>query len=119
MGGRTFERKAPFATTSCKKGGWAYFREVTVVLVTFPASVQQRKALKTQPRCTQQPDYAAPRLPEIYIPEAPELGTPRYDDKMLGPVVSVIEGFHCILVAIQPTTQPTFMLRHSQNVAIM
>ena len=26
MGGRTFERKAPFATTSFKKGGWVYFR---------------------------------------------------------------------------------------------
>ena len=26
MGGCTFERKAPFATTSFKKGGWAYFR---------------------------------------------------------------------------------------------
>ena len=28
--------------------------------------MQQRKALKMQPRCTQQPDYTAPRLPEIY-----------------------------------------------------
>ena len=25
LGGRTFERKAPFATTSFKKGRWAYF----------------------------------------------------------------------------------------------
>ena len=28
--------------------------------------MQQRKALKTQPRCTQQPDYAVARLPEMY-----------------------------------------------------
>ena len=27
MGGRTFERKAPFATTLFKKGEWAYFQE--------------------------------------------------------------------------------------------
>ena len=26
MGGHTFKRKAPFATTSFKKGEWAYFR---------------------------------------------------------------------------------------------
>ena len=28
--------------------------------------MQHRKARKTQLRCTQQPDYAVPRLPEIY-----------------------------------------------------
>ena len=39
MGVYTFERKAPFATTSFKKGewvyfqGWAYFREITVNVV--------------------------------------------------------------------------------------
>ena len=38
MGGHTFERKASFATTSFKKGGWvyfrvwAYFREIMVYL---------------------------------------------------------------------------------------
>ena len=37
LGGRTLERRAPFATTSFKKGGWAYFqgwayfREITVL----------------------------------------------------------------------------------------
>ena len=35
MGGRTFNRKSPFAATSFKKGvsifqGWAYFREIMV-----------------------------------------------------------------------------------------
>ena len=38
----------------------------TSLCLAFPAYVQQKKAQKTQPCCTQQPDYAVPRLPEIY-----------------------------------------------------
>ena len=31
LGGRTFKRKALFATTLFEKGGWAYFREIMVI----------------------------------------------------------------------------------------
>ena len=47
--------------------------------LAFPASVQQGKALKTQPRCAQQPNYAVPCLPE-----ALELGTPCYNGQNVG-----------------------------------
>ena len=33
MGGRTFESKVPFATTSFQKGGWAYFQLTLMVAV--------------------------------------------------------------------------------------
>ena len=40
--------------------------EVGTVTYRAVLSVQQGKALKTQPRCAQQPDYTVPCLPEIY-----------------------------------------------------
>ena len=46
--------------------------------------MQQRKALKTQPRCTQQSDYALP-TPTGNITEAPELETSAITDEMVVP----------------------------------
>ena len=43
-------------------------------------SVQQRKALKMQPRCA-----IMHTTPTGNIPEAPELGTPRYSGQNFGP----------------------------------
>ena len=51
MGGCTFERKAPFATSSFKKGGWAYFRrwtyfrEITVLSNKHSSHIYSRKSL--------------------------------------------------------------------------
>ena len=67
--------------------------------LSFPASVQQGKALKRYPRCVKQPDYAVLYLPEIYW--KPELGTPRYKGtKCWFPLVSVIEGLHCSFIYV-------------------
>jgi len=47
----------------------------------FPASIQQRKALKTQPRCAQPllNSLIAHTTPTGNIPETPELGIPLYN----------------------------------------
>ena len=39
LSGRTFERRAPFATTSFKKGGWVYFRGWAYWEITVPNAV--------------------------------------------------------------------------------
>ena len=51
MGGHTFKRKAPFATTSFKKGGewayfrgWAYFWEITVVCEVMVCVYEQMRS---------------------------------------------------------------------------
>ena len=56
------------------------------VVLAFLASVQQRKALKTQPRCAQ-PLFNGPiahTTPTGNISETPELGTPLYNGQNVG-----------------------------------
>ena len=55
-----YGRHSPLSQLHCHSE--QYLRKTCLVLLlivlAFPASVQQRKALKTQPHCAQQPDYA-------------------------------------------------------------
>ena len=56
----------------------------TSLYLALPASIQQSKALKTRPHCTQQPDYTLLCLLEIYRKPLSS-GHLAITDKMLGP----------------------------------
>ena len=66
----------------------------TSLWVAFPACVQQRKALKTQPRCAQQPGYAYHAYRK-YTGIPWDRDTSLWRTKFRVPRVSIIEGFHC------------------------
>ena len=69
--------------------------------------MQQRKALKMQLRCTQQPDYPVPRLLEIYRKPL-SWGHLAIRDKMLVPSgvrYAGVEGFYCIYSLIPKPCQ--------------
>ena len=60
-----------FSGVSVKRGSTAVTKDARWTMQglmepLFLNIVQQKKALKTQPHCTQQPDYTVPCLPETY-----------------------------------------------------
>ena len=74
-------RNPPNCLDTCRQH-WTSL--TTSLCLAFPASVQQKKALKMQPCCAQQPNYAVPRLLEIYE-KPPSQGHLAIINKMLGP----------------------------------
>ena len=77
---------------------WHYITAITCstgLCLAFPASVQQGKALKMQPRCAQQPNYAYHTY-QKYTGSPWVRNTSLQGTKCWFPMVSAIDGFHCI-----------------------